>query len=185
MSVAACHSKAESANNDECRASFLACQNYDRRPVKPALIEGARTEGPRSFVPCSSFGFFDTTRGILACLAAMHVAARQDRLQQLYAELMSAAKSTEQPEDEDWYALIRRISVPGRLNEITRDVYQYFLYCRPTLLYGGNHFSVSDAGESLRLFWITDGRYFCRQLSPQESNRLCNVVGLPSGDESP
>ena len=114
----------------------------------------------------------------------MYVAAREDTLQQLYAELMSAAKSTEQPEDEDWYALIRRISVPGRINEITGDVYQYFLYRQPTLLYGGDHFSVSDPGESMRLFWITDDRYFCRQLSSQESNRLCSVVGLPNGNES-
>ena len=159
-------------------------RNYDRRPVTPALVEAARTEYKRSSVPCSSFGFVDTTRGILACLAAMYVAAREDTLQQLYAELMSAAKSTEQPEDEDWYALIRRISVPGRINEITSDVYQYFLYRQPTLLYGGDHFSISDPGESMRLFWITDGRYFCRQLSSQESNRLCSVVGLPNGNES-
>jgi hypothetical protein len=115
----------------------------------------------------------------------MYIAATQDTLERLYAELMFAPKSTEQPEDEDWYALIRRISLPGRINEITGDVYQYFLHRQPTLLYGGDHFSVSEPGESLRLFWMTDGRYFCRQLSPQESDRLCNVVGLPSGNESP
>ena len=115
----------------------------------------------------------------------MHDAARQGELQQLYGELMSAPKSTQQPQDEDWYALIRRISIPGRMNEITRDVYQYFLFRQPTLLYGGDHFSVSEPGGPLRLFWITDGRYFCRQLSLQESRRLCDVVGLPDGNESP
>jgi len=115
----------------------------------------------------------------------MYVAARQDTLDRLYAELTSASKSTEQPEDEDWYELIRRISIPGRINGITRDVYQYFLFRQPALLYGGNHFSVSEPGEPLRLFWITDGRYFCRQLSLQESRRLCDVVGLPDGNESP
>ena len=115
----------------------------------------------------------------------MYDAARPPTLERLYAELMSASEITEQPQDEDWYALIRRISVPSRVNEIAGDVYRYFLHVQPTLLFGGNRFCFSEPGESLRLFWMTDDRYFCRQLSPEESDRLCNVVGLPSGDESP
>jgi hypothetical protein len=185
MAVAACHSKAESASDDECRASVPPCRNDDRRKATPALVEAARTEGSGDSVRCSSFRIFDTGRGILECLAAMYVAARHDTIERLYAELTSAARSTEQPEDEDWYAMIQRISVPGQINEITGDVYQYFLFSQPTLLYGGDHFSVSEPGEPLRLFWITDARYFCRQLTLGESDRLCHVVGLPSGDESP
>jgi len=185
MAAAACHSEMEWASNDERRASLPPCRDYGRRKATRGLVETARALCSGYSVRCSSFGFFDTDHGTLACLAMMYDAARPPTLERLYAELMSAPRSTAQPEDEDWYALIRRISVPGRINEITGDVYQYFLYRQPTLLYGGDHFSVSDPGESMRLFWITDGRHFCRQLSSQESNRLCNVVGLPNGNESP
>jgi len=100
-------------------------------------------------------------------------------LPELYANLMVAPHITHQPPDEDCLALIERISVPGRINEITRGAYCYFLHVWPPRLCGGDRFCYAEAAEPLRLFWIINGHCFCRQLTRDETNRLCDASGLP------
>jgi hypothetical protein len=96
-----------------------------------------------------------------------------------YAELMSAAEATPLPDDEAWTELVERISVPGRVNEITEETFWYFLEVLPPKLFGGNRFCFAEGDEPLRLFWQREGRYFCRQLTRHETQRLCDLTGLP------
>ena len=98
---------------------------------------------------------------------------------QLYIELTSSAETGELPENEHWTDLINRISVPGRINEITEDTYWYFLEVLPPKLFNGNQFCFAEGDEPLRLFWRNPGRYFCRQLTREETYRLCEATGLP------
>ncbi len=97
----------------------------------------------------------------------------------VYTELMSAPDATGQPDDEVWTELIERISVPGRINEITQETYWYFLEVLPPKLFNGNEFCVAEGDEPLRLFWQRHGRYFCRQLTQDETHRICDFSGLP------
>lgn len=103
----------------------------------------------------------------------------ESSLRAVYGELMVAAAMTAQADDEDWYALVDRISVPGRVHEITGDAFRWFLHAWPPRLLGENHFGFAQADEPLRLFWTSNGRFFCRQLTRQETNRLCDASGLP------
>jgi len=100
-------------------------------------------------------------------------------LGQVYAELMVRGDVTDVRDDEDCYALMRRISVPGRINEITEDTYWYFLEALPPRLFNGNQFCFAEGDEPLRLFWSRHGHYFCRQLTREETDRICDASGLP------
>ena len=100
-------------------------------------------------------------------------------LDEVYAELSCACQVTQQPVDEDWYAFVERISVPRRINEITEDAYRSFLESSPPKLLGRNRFCQADGDTPLRMFWTWHGRYYCRQLTRQETNRLCDASGLP------
>lgn len=97
----------------------------------------------------------------------------------LYCELTDGIETAQLPEMENWSDLIDRISVPGRVNEITEDTYRYFLEVLPPKLFGGDHFCFAEGDEPLRLFWYSLGRYFCRQLTREETDRLCEATGLP------
>lgn len=100
-------------------------------------------------------------------------------LSRVYAELATSSDVTELPDDEQWDALIHRISVPGRINEITEDTYWYFLEVLPPRLFNGNEFCFAEGDEPLRLFWFHQGRHFCRQLTRDETHRVCDAGGLP------
>ena len=100
-------------------------------------------------------------------------------LARVYADLKDCSDVTELPEEEDWPALIQRISVPGRINEITEETYWYFLEVLPPRLFNGNEFCFAEGDEPLRLFWFRQGRHFCRQLTPEETHHVCDASGLP------
>jgi len=100
-------------------------------------------------------------------------------LGQVYADLMVRGDLTVVPEDEDCHSLVERISVPGRINEITEDTYWYFLCVLPPRLFNGNQYCFAEGDEPLRLFWSRNGHYFCRQLTREETNYVCDASGLP------
>ena len=100
-------------------------------------------------------------------------------LGQLYAELAWPCHATSLPDDEVWPDLMERISVPGRINEIAEETYWYFLEVLPPKLFNGNQFSFAEGDEPLRLFWRQQGRCFCRQLTREETERVCDLSGLP------
>jgi hypothetical protein len=122
---------------------------------------------------------FDRTHATVASSLWMLAFGPESSLRSVYNQLMLAPAFTEQPAEEDWYALVDRISVPDRINEITEDAFRYFLYAWPPRLLGQSHFGFAQGEEPLRLFWISHGRFFCRQLTREETNRLCDASGLP------
>ena len=100
-------------------------------------------------------------------------------LGQVYAQLQRGDDAARLPEDEEWASLIRRVSVPGHVHEISEETYWYFLEVLPPKLFNGNQFSFAEGQEPLRLFWHSNGRHFCRQLTWDETYRLCDASGLP------
>jgi hypothetical protein len=105
----------------------------------------------------------------------MSVEVDRSYLGQLFAELMATRLATSLPGNESWPELIQRISVPGRINEITEDVYWYFLEVLPPRLFNGNRFCFAEGDEPLRLFWRRGRHYFCRQLTQQESDYVSEL----------
>ena len=62
------------------------------------------------------------------------------------------------PEAEEWADLINRISVPGRINEVTEDTYWYFLEVLPPKHMRCSMFAFAEGAEPIRLFWRKDHR---------------------------
>ena len=100
-------------------------------------------------------------------------------LRREYTQLTTAVDVTALPDDEGWTELMDRISVPGRISQITEDTYWYFLEVLPPKLFNGNEFCFAEGDEPLRLFWQRQGRYYCRQLTRDETQRVCDLSGLP------
>lgn len=101
------------------------------------------------------------------------------QLGELYLQLMWPTAMTTLRAEEPWPELLDRISVPGRINEIAADAYWYFLEALPPKLFNGNQFCFAAGDEPLRLFWRQQGRYFCRQLTREETENVCDLSGLP------
>jgi len=69
------------------------------------------------------------------------------------------------PEAEEWADLINRISVPGRIVEVTEDTYWYFLEVLPPKHMRCSMFAFAEGAEAIRLFWRKDQKHFCQQLT--------------------
>lgn len=93
--------------------------------------------------------------------------------------LTSAAEVSVLPDEEEWTEVVNRLSVAGRIAEISADVWEYFLEVLPPKLMGRGYFCFAEGQEPLRIFWRQQGKYFGRQLSQQETDRLCDLAGLP------
>ena len=91
---------------------------------------------------------------------------------------LSCGSVSPQPEEEAWAGTIDRISVSGRIAEITEDTYWHFLEVLPPRFLRGNVFAFAEGMEPLRLFWEHDSRYFCRKLTWDETKELCAAAGI-------
>jgi hypothetical protein len=109
----------------------------------------------------------------------MSADADRSSLRLLYAQLAWPCQAAALPDDETWPELLERITVPGRINEITEETYWYFLEVLPPKLFNGNQYCFAEGDEPLRLFWRQQGRCFCRQLTRDETHRVCDLSGLP------
>ena len=56
------------------------------------------------------------------------------------------------PENEEWAAAVTRLSVPGRINEISEEIYFEFLEVLPPKLLRGLFFAFAEGQEPLRVF---------------------------------
>ncbi|MBI3468319.1 MAG: hypothetical protein HY000_35395 [Planctomycetes bacterium] len=100
-------------------------------------------------------------------------------LKGLLASLTIGAPIAELPEDEEWPAVITRLHVEGRIAEITEETWYYFLEVLPPKLLRGSLFAFAEGQEPLKLFWRKAGRYYGRQLTWDETCKLCKATGLP------
>jgi hypothetical protein len=99
-----------------------------------------------------------------------------------FLSCLSAAEHVPRPDHEEWSALIARISLPGRIADIDEETFFYFLEVLPPKYQSGSTFAFAEGAEPLRLFWQKGGRYFCRQLSWDETKQFCRLarISLPS-----
>lgn len=80
------------------------------------------------------------------------------------------------PAGEDWPQMIARTTVPGRICEVDEDTYDYFLdVLQPRWM--GRGFAFAEGGDDIRLYWKVAGRFFCRQLSADETDEFYRLIG--------
>jgi hypothetical protein len=84
------------------------------------------------------------------------------------------------PPSEEWRAHVERISTPGRIAEVTEEDYFYWLEVLPLKCQRGSLFCFAEGADHFRVFW-QDGeeRFFCRQLTEEETARFCEVGQIP------
>jgi hypothetical protein len=88
------------------------------------------------------------------------------------------AERLPRPADEQWARLIERISVPGKIAEIDEETYFYFLEVLPPKFMGSGLFAFAEGAEPLRLFRKSDGQFYCRQLTWEETETFCNLAHM-------
>ena len=85
---------------------------------------------------------------------------------------------TEPADDENWSALVKRITRIGQVHAIAEEDFSYWLECFPPRRLAGADFCFAEGEEAFRLFWRQGGRYFCRQLTSAETLRFCKLAGV-------
>lgn len=83
------------------------------------------------------------------------------------------------PEPEEWADLINRISVPGRIAEVTEETYWYFLEVLPPKHMRCCMFAFAEGAEPIRLFWRKGQTHFCQQLTAEETQTFCRLAKIP------
>ena len=101
-------------------------------------------------------------------------------LAEAVARLQQAA-IVPRPDGEEWSAMIARISIPEQTAAIDEETYWYFLEVLPPKYQRGSLFAFAEGAEALRLFWQKGDRYFCRQLTMDETTDFCRRarISLP------
>ncbi len=89
------------------------------------------------------------------------------------------AETVPRPDNEEWKAMIDRISVPGRIAEIDEETYWYFLEVLSPKYQRGSYFAFAEGAEALRLFWQKREGFFCRQFTWDETVVFCRLARIP------
>jgi hypothetical protein len=82
--------------------------------------------------------------------------------------------------EEEWADHVRRVSVEGRIAEVTEEQYDYWLEVLPPKWMSGSHFCFAEGAEAFRVFWRDrpTGRYLARQLTWEETLLFCRLAGI-------
>ena len=100
-------------------------------------------------------------------------------LKELVTQLQQA-EIVPRPDNENWKAMIDRISIPARLAVIDEETFWYFLEVLPPKYQRGNLFAFAEGAEALRIFWQKGDTYLCRQLTWDETQAFCRLARIPS-----
>ena len=80
---------------------------------------------------------------------------------------------------------MNRTHIENTIHEINEETYWYFLEVLPPKWFNGNLFAFAEGQEPLRLHWHygsrAENRYYCRQLTDEQTNQFCDAVGLSKG----
>lgn len=82
------------------------------------------------------------------------------------------------PPGEPWADMMRRIATPGHAAEVDQESYDYYLNVLPPR-WMGEGFMFAEGAEPLRYFWRAGRRFFCRQMSWNETLIFCAAAGVP------
>jgi len=111
-----------------------------------------------------------------------------EALNAFVSELKNATVVPGVPGDTDWKQHVEEISIPGQVVRVTEDDYYYWLEVLPPRWMYKSHFCFAEGEEPFRLFWQDrNGHYFARQLTCEETLRLCRLAGIhpPAIEASP
>ena len=90
-----------------------------------------------------------------------------------YLAYLNVAERVPLPPLEEWGEHVARLSVPGRIAEVSEEHYFYWLEVLPPKFMSGSLFGFAEGAEELRLFWQDkDNRYWMRQLTWDERTGL-------------
>jgi hypothetical protein len=107
-----------------------------------------------------------------------HAMSASTTLQHFLSHL-SVAERLPLPEHEEWKDHVERISIPGRIAEISEEQYHYWLEVLPPKYMSRGVFAFAEGAEEIRLFWRASGRYFVRQLTWPETVTFCRLADIP------
>src|SRR5687768_3031222 len=96
-----------------------------------------------------------------------------------YIATLMQAEIVPRPLDEEWAALIPRISVPARIAQVDEETYWYFLEVLPPKYQRESLYAFAEGAEALRLFWQKSDQFFCRQLTGEETAQFCRLARIP------
>ena len=85
------------------------------------------------------------------------------------------------PTAEAWNEHVERISTEGRITDVTENRWYYWLEVLPPRLFIPGGFCFGEGADALRLFWFDkkSNRYLVRQLSWEDTVKLCDFAGSP------
>lgn len=92
--------------------------------------------------------------------------------------VLSCDRHTDLPETETWEEVMNRTRIENTIHEINEETYWYFLEVLPPKWFNGNVFAFAEGQEPLRLHWRKRQQYFCRQLTWEQTDKFCEMVGL-------
>ncbi len=100
-----------------------------------------------------------------------------------FLSCLTVAERIPLPVSEEWKEHVARISVPGRIAEVTREHYYHWLEVLPPHFMGGGFFAFAEGPEPFRLFWCdADDHYWVRQLTWKETVDFCRLAHIPLPD---
>lgn len=97
--------------------------------------------------------------------------------EEFLAQLQTGPR-TEPAADENWSALVKRISRSGQIHVIAAEDFAYWLECFPPRWLAGADDCFAEGKKTLRLFWRQGDRHFCRKLTRGETQRFCALSGV-------
>jgi hypothetical protein len=85
------------------------------------------------------------------------------------------------PLEESWKEHIERLSVSGRIAQVSEAQYSYWLEVLPPRWMEGSHFCFVEGADAFTLFWHDRDGYFGRQLTWDETVTFCRLarISLP------
>jgi hypothetical protein len=83
------------------------------------------------------------------------------------------------PASAEWKPHVDDISVPGRICEVTEEDFYYWLDVLPPKWLVHYYYCFGEGADPFRLFWKSRGRFFCRQLTDEETDAFCRLAGMP------
>lgn len=86
------------------------------------------------------------------------------------------------PTAEEWKEHVERLSVPGRIAQVTEEHYSYWLEVLPPRWMAGAHFCFAEGAEAFHFFWRDKDGYFGRQLTWDETVTFCRLARIPLPD---
>lgn len=95
-----------------------------------------------------------------------------------FLSCLTVAEHVPRPDNEEWSAMIARISIPEKIMEIDEETFWYFLEVLPPKFQSGSAFAFAEGAEPLRLFWRSGDQHFCRQLTWDETKQFCSLARI-------